>query len=53
MWNRKEPHRDGPAAREPRKNPFSNEDEQRVILGAVQAFTFAIALMLLLVVSNT
>lgn len=34
-------------------NSFRNEDENaRIVLGCVQLFTFAVALMMLLVVSN-
>lgn len=38
---------------EPGSNPFKNEDETpKMVLGCVQLFTFAVALLLLLVVSN-
>lgn len=32
-------------------NPFKSDDTARVILGSLQVFTFAIAIMLLLAVS--
>lgn len=44
------PHQDGEMARD--SNPFKSDEDQRVILGCVQLFVFAIALLMLLVVSN-
>jgi len=50
MWSPNEQHQDG--AMERGQNPFRNEDETpRMVLGAIQVFTFAIALFMLFVIS--
>jgi hypothetical protein len=37
---------------EPRQNPFRSEDDNaKIVLGCVQLFTFAIAILMLIVVS--